>query len=192
MNPRIKTSLRGRRLGRVAWLDIARETLIETGIESVTIGSLARKLNATRPSFYYHFKDRAALLRDLVQYWEIHNTAPFEQAIKIEGGNGYEKFNRIINIWLEEKAYSPKFDSAMRDWARNSAYVARAVHRIDGKRIEILKSIYLELGFEESVAFIRARVTYFHQVGYYALGLSELRKDRHRLAPLYVDVLLGR
>lgn len=189
---RQNTPLRGRRLGRNAWLRVARETLIDTGIESVKIGSLARKLEATRASFYYHFDDRAALLRELLKYWEVHNTQPFVNAVMANSADGVTKFNRIINIWVEEKSYVPAFDSAVRDWARNSESVARVVKRVDRKRIDILKKIYVEIGYEEPAAFIRARVAYFHQVGYYTLGLGETRKARRRFVPLYVDVLLGR
>jgi hypothetical protein len=41
-------------------------------------------------------------------------------------------------------------------------------------------------------AHIRARVTYYHQVGYYALGIRESHKRRLNLMPRYVRALTGR
>jgi hypothetical protein len=62
---------------------------------------------------------------------------------------------------------------------------------VDRQRIDVLARICLDLGYDPQEAEIRARVTYFHQVGYYALGLKESRRVRRRLAPIYTRVLLG-
>ena len=64
--------------------------------------------------------------------------------------------------------------------------------QVDLRRIDILTQIFIDLDYEEDEAFIRARVAYFHQIGYLALGLNESRKTRRELAPVYLKVLLGR
>ena len=66
----------------------------------------------------------------------------------------------------------------MRDWARSSPQAARVVRRVDNRRIELIQRIFIDLGYDEPEAFVRARVTYFHQVGYYALGLGETKARR--------------
>ena len=38
---------------------------------------------------------------------------------------------------------------------------------------------------------MRARITYYHQVGYYAMGVSESTTIRRDLSPLYYSVLTG-
>ena len=40
-------------------------------------------------------------------------------------------------------------------------------------------------------AMVRARVVYFHQVGYYALGIDESRAERRRLISTYDRILTG-
>ena len=40
-------------------------------------------------------------------------------------------------------------------------------------------------------AHIRARITYYHQVGYYTLAVHESRRTRRRLSPMYALVLTG-
>jgi hypothetical protein len=45
------------------------------------------------------------------------------------------------------------------------------------------------LGPDESL--VRARVVYFHQIGYYALAIDESIEERVRLAPFYNEVLTG-
>jgi hypothetical protein len=38
---------------------------------------------------------------------------------------------------------------------------------------------------------MRARVTYYHQVGYYAMHVKERNERRLELAPYYADILTG-
>ena len=57
------------RLDRQDWLDAALTALLEGGIAGVTMERLAVGLGVTRGSFYYHFRDRAELLDELLDYW---------------------------------------------------------------------------------------------------------------------------
>jgi AcrR family transcriptional regulator len=185
---------RGKPLNRESWIAAARAEFLRGGIAGVKIGRLAERLGATRGSFYWHFTDRDDLLRALVLDWEATNTAPFERVLA-EGagaGNGLAEFAAIVDLWLSERTFSPAFDTAVRDWARHSKSVAAAVRRADLRRIEVLRRIFLDLGYRDPEALVRARVTYFHQVGYYALGLAEAPARRRKLAPYYVRVLVGR
>lgn len=179
------------RLRREDWIAAAREALIKSGVDNVKVEKLAHQLGVTRGSFYWHFKSRNELLDAVLADWEVNNTEPFDEALRSSDHNGVAEFERIAELWLEEKAYRPAYDSAIRDWARNSKRVARRIRRIDNRRIQIFEQIYLDLGYDSEEAFIRARITYFHQVGYYALGLGESKKERRRLAPLYIKILLG-
>lgn len=123
--------------------------------------------------------------------WEATNTAPFERILRA-GTNGEAEFQAVVDLWLSEAEYSPEFDSAVRDWARLDRGVAAAVRRADERRIEVLRRIFLDLGLVDPEALVRARVTYFHQVGYYALGLAESAERRRELLPYYLRTLLGR
>jgi hypothetical protein len=109
-----------------------------------------------------------------------------------EAGNGLAEFASIVDLWLSEREFSPAFDTAVRDWARQSKSVAAAVRRADLRRIDVLRRIFVDLGYRDPEALVRARVTYFHQVGYYALRLEETPARRRALAPAYVRVLIGR
>lgn len=192
MNARKKTPLRGRRLGRDAWILAARDALIEGGSEALKIGRLAKKLKAERGSFYHHFKGRDALLQELLEHWATTNSQAYNEALELEHGNGEAELAFINNMWLEESAFNPDYDAAVRDWARTDEEIAKTVRRVDRKRIDVLEQIFLNLGYRGDVALVRARVAYFHQVGYLALGLGESRRRRRELAPVYLDVLLGR
>ncbi len=190
----LRTSRGDRRglIGRGGWLLAGREALIRDGIAGVQVGKLARRLRVTRGGFYWFFNSRQHLLDELLRDWERTNTAAFEAVLREARGSGMAEFHALVEVWISESRYSPKWDSAIRDWARVARKVAAAVHRVDEERVRILKQIFLDLGYADDEAFVRARVCYFHQVGYYALGVRESRQARLKLLPLYVRILTGR
>jgi AcrR family transcriptional regulator len=180
-------------LAREDWVEAARIELIAKGVSAVKVGRLARNLRVTRGSFYWHFANHQELLRALLQLWEYSNTRPFEQALNREGAHlGYQEFIDIVNLYLEEDRYQPAFDTAVRDWARTSKAAAAAVRRVDARRIDILHRVFIDLGYEDPEALVRARITYFHQVGYYALDMQEDPDSRRALVPWYIRVLTGK
>ena len=65
----------------------------------------------------------------------------------------------------------------------------KAVQAVDGKRIAVIEQIFLDIGYKGMDTHIRARVTYYHQVGYYALGVHESRQRRRELLPYYAKAL---
>ena len=175
-------------LGPQDWLVAARVVLIAGGVASVKVERLARRLRVTRGSFYWHFRNRSQLLSELLRFWERANSNAFERALS---RNGLDDFLAFINVWMDEKDYSPAFDTAVRDWARTSREAADAVHRTDKRRVNILNRIFTDMGYAEAEALVRARITYFHQVGYYAIEIQEDPQRRRELAPVYVEVLAG-
>lgn len=178
-------------LGRAQWLDAARAALIEGGIERVKVDVLAKTLGVTGGSFYWHFRDRPELLAALLEHWRSANTTSWFDAVAGAGDDPLAQFEAIVAMWIEEIDFSPAYDSAVRDWARNSPEAEAAVREVDARRIELLAGIFRGFGYAPRHAHVRARVTYFHQVGYYALRIIETRAQRRRLKPLYYESLLG-
>jgi AcrR family transcriptional regulator len=179
-------------LGRPIWLDTARRALIEEGPAGVEINKLAKRLDSSRGGFYWFFKDRAQLLDELLSYWQRTSTVLFERILQLPGGSGMQKYSAMIDLWIDERQYDPKWDSAVRDWARTSEVVRKVVHDVDRKRIAVLEQIFKEIGYSGTEAHIRARIMYYHQVGYYAMGVQESKRERRALLPYYRKALTGR
>lgn len=177
-------------LSREDWIAAARQLLIECGIEHVRIGRLAQTLGVTRGGFYWLFKSRDELLDELLKDWVNTNTRPFEEILNSEH-KGVQELEALFDLWIDEVEYSPAYDSAVRDWARMSEPVARVVKEVDLHRINLMKTIFQDLGAPEDEALIRARIAYFHQVGYYILGLGETKEARTPTRPLYSKILAG-
>lgn len=178
-------------LDSAAWLLEARKLLIEGGVGAVKIGHLAAKLDVSRESFYWHFRNLDTLLNALIADWKSGNSAGYLALIDPEHRDGHAEFDALNQMWVDEKGYDPAWDAVMRDWARVSAKVARAVMQVDEMRIDLIRQMFLHMGLDELTALVRARIAYFHQVGYYTTDLGEPREERLRLHPLYVRFLTG-
>jgi AcrR family transcriptional regulator len=181
-----------RPLGREIWLDTARQALIEEGTAGVEINKLAKRMGSSRGGFYWFFKDRAQLLEELLAYWVQTSTQLFEQILQVPGHNGMEEYLAMTNLWVDENEYDPKWDGAIRDWARTAESVRKVVQAVDQKRIAVLCQVFNDMGYKGKEAQVRARVMYYHQVGYYAMGVQESRRKRRALIPYYRKVLTGR
>ena len=179
-------------LGRDIWLDTARKALVEEGTAGVEINKLAKRLGVSRGGFYWFFKSRKQLLDELLAYWADTSTILFERILQASGHDGMQAYKEITHLWINESEYDPKWDGAVRDWARTSAAVLKVVRSVDDRRIAYLEQMFLNLGYKGKDAQIRARIMYYHQVGYYALGVRESRKQRLDLMPFYTKALTGR
>jgi AcrR family transcriptional regulator len=179
-------------LGRTIWLETARRAFIEEGTAGVEVNKLAKRLGVSRGGFYWFFKSRKQLLDELLTYWADTSTVLFERVLQQNGGDGMREYRALVDLWVDEKEYDPKWDAAVRDWARTSRAVLKMVQRVDEKRISVLERIFQDIGYQGKEAHIRARITYYHQVGYYAMGVRESRKRRLELYPYYARVLTGR
>jgi hypothetical protein len=124
--------------------------------------------------------------------WEQGNSAAYHSLIDPDRRDGLREFHAMVQLWVEEGQFSPRWDSSVRDWARTSKKVARAVARVDKLRITIIRDMFLHMGYEEVEALVRARITYFHQIGYYTIAPRERPAERRKLVPIYERLLTGK
>jgi AcrR family transcriptional regulator len=178
-------------LSREAWIAAAIATLERKGIANVKIDRLSKQLKVTRGSFYFHFKDQKDLLGSLLEEWRQRNCLPFQSLRDVEVVDGAAFFDMVTGIWIREDPFSPRLDLAIRDWARSSAAIAREVRIQDDYRMSQLVRSFTALGYGQDESLIRARITYFQQVGYYATYFQEPPAERKRFRPLYTRILLG-
>ena len=175
------------RTDRSTWIDGARAALIKGGIAGVKVAPLAEAIGLTTGSFYWHFKDRGDLLAGLLEDWAATNTEALARACAIDDPDA--AIDALVEVWITEAGFSSAYDLAMRDWARVSKKVDVVVRRVDRARLAMIEGIFRRLGYDRHRANVRARVMYYHQVGYYALRIVEGRKLRHSLLPFYMEVL---
>jgi AcrR family transcriptional regulator len=172
------------------WIAEARQMLIEGGVAAVQINPLAARLKVTRGGFYWRFRNRKDLLDRLLEDWRGSNCRAFMMALE-RAGSPQERYRRLVRLLVDEKDFDPALDTAIRQWGTVDAEVRKIVNEVDNERINGFVKIFLEAGQESTEAMVRARVVYFHQVGYYALGIDESRAERRRLVSTYDRILTG-
>ena len=189
-----KRKVKGQRkeqLGKADWINAAKQILIKHGISEVKIEKIAAKLKVTIGSFYWHFSGRPSLYDAIIEDWLATNTKPLEQAVATAGDDPRQQYLAFFGVWVLERNFDPAYDNAVRMWARTSPAIANIVAKVEAERIEILFGIFKQFGFQHDEALMRARVTYYHQVGYYAMNIHEPTAKRISLAPDYAKILVG-
>ena len=79
----------------------------------------------------------------------------------------------VFKCWVDNVLHDPGLDFAIREWARRAPDVRRLVDQADDARVAALTEMYRRHEYGDPDAFIRARVLYFMQTGYYALEMQE-------------------
>jgi Bacterial regulatory proteins, tetR family len=173
------------------WLEAAKVVLIEEGIGFVRVDRLAKRLKVTRGGFYYHFKNHNALLEGLLKLWRSQNRFVPENLDVSSPLSACRTLQALTYSLIHEQGFDPQFDMAVREWARISVPVSEVVDEIDDQRVGSLRQIFIGLGYAEKEAEVRAKVFYYHQIGYYTVGTQESVRLRESNLPVYLSVLCG-
>lgn len=173
------------------WLSQALAILISDGVDAVLVLPLARKLKVSRSSFYWYFRNRKDLLDHLLQHWMSTNTAAIIEHAGRPSRTAVQGVLHIFECWVSETTYSPRLDIAVRNWATKSNAVRALVEKADDARLVAIRQMYQRHGFDEEDAFIRARILYYVQVGYYALELKETMEARLSHIEAYLRAFTG-
>ena len=171
------------RLNAADWTEEALEVLVHEGIGAVQITALARRLNVTRGSFYWHFDSRDALLDALLAEWRARNTGVMMGAIadtdRLDDG-----ILALFSVWVDHSRFHADLDQAIRDWARRDAALRKAVKAEDEARVTAIAGFFERHGYATQEAYIRARVIYFTQISYHALRMEDDETLTERLGYL--------
>ncbi|WP_442583638.1 TetR/AcrR family transcriptional regulator [Mesorhizobium sp. ASY16-5R] len=173
------------------WLNLALETLISDGVEGVRILTLGQRLDVSRSSFYWYFKSRQDLLDQLLDYWRNKNTRFIVERAKRPAASITQSVLNVFECWVDESLFNPRLDFAIRAWSRQSAAVHRVVDEADNERIDGIRDMFRRHDYSEEDAFVRARVLYFMQIGYYSLEIVEPMSSRLSLVPAYLRSFTG-
>jgi len=84
-----------------------------------------------------------------------------------------QAITNVYSSWVGIGQFNTHLDFAIRDWARRSGTVRRALDLSDDARIEAPFAMFKRFEFSTGEAEIRARVLYFTQIGYDALDQRE-------------------
>lgn len=169
---------------REDWLNLARAALVARGVSGVKIAALAAEMQVSRSSFYWYFRDRAALLEALLEDWETRNTAPLVALCEAPARSIAEGCCNFFRCFLDPALFDRELDFAVRGWARIAPEVRPRIEAADAARLDAVTAMFARHGYAAAEADARARILYFMQLGYHALEVAEPMDLRmSRLAP---------
>jgi len=179
------------RTTRQDWINIALDTLISEGVENIKVLLLAEKLNCARSSFYWYFKNRDDLLECLLDHWQATNTSAIVSKSVLPADSINHALVHVFTCWVDPNLFDSRLDFAIRDWARRSGSVRRALDISDAARLDALAAMFERFDFASAEAAIRARIVYFTQIGYHALDIRETIEQRMQQGQEYLYCMTG-
>ena len=153
---------------RENWLHAALAALVDGGVEAVRVEPLAAWLGVTKGSFYWHFKDRPALLAGLLDHWEANFTRGLIDEVSVLP-DAADRMRALARIAIETDAGgldNARAEMAMLAWAARDEQAAERQRQIDRIRIGYLESELKDLAVPQPA--LHARTIYHALIGTYA------------------------
>jgi len=161
------------RLGPDDWTRAAIGAIAENGARNVSVERLARELGTTKGSFYWHFKDRTALIDAALDRWERDFTDHvIDSMATIEDPR--RRFRALLETTFTDQP-GVTIDANLVADAGDSA-VGAALERAARKRLAFVERIFAEIGAPDAPD--RALLAFSAYV-----GLAQLRRTAPDLTP---------
>ncbi len=176
------------RTPRKAWIDAAQQALSSGGPDAIRIEALAASLGVSKGGFYWHFKDRRALLDEMLDSWE---KSMVEDVIAEVESEPVEPRDKLAHLFALASSVDFTVELAIRDWSRRDASVAARLRRIDGRRMAYLRLLFGQLCADDDEVEARSMLTYSLFVGSYFISAQHDGKSRVQVLQLAIDHLLS-
>lgn len=174
-------------MSRDDWLFCGLEVLRDSGVRSVKIDHLAHSLGVAKTGFYWHFKNRAELLKAMLAYWEREYTGVLVDNSLLATQPAKE---RLLTISQNIADYRlNEFDPAISAWARHDADVAALLEHTYAVRMVSIKAAFRELGFRGDELEMRTRLFVCYHLNEDAMFGPQIDSKAKRLRRLRVRLL---
>lgn len=177
------------RTPRGAWIEAALQALASGGPEAIRIEALAAKLGVSKGGFYWHFKDRAALLEEMLDSWEQSVVGDVIAEIESEPEEPRAKLRHLFALASSSPDLLP-IELALRDWARRDEEVAARLHRIDNQRMEYMRSLFGPICTDEDDVEARSFLAFSLFIGSNFIRAEHPGRSRSQVLQLGLDRLL--
>lgn len=177
------------------WIDAATDVLVSHGIDSVRVDLLAKRLQVTRGSFYWHFKDRNDLLTQVLQTWRRKSTEELTRRLETAHTDPAEQVRDVLSLPFRGRSAvrAAQIELALRDWARRDPVARQVMDESDASRLAYISQIFSSLGFGVLEARSRAFLLYSHVVAASQMTGAEAalpRDERNRFVEQLIQTPL--
>ncbi|MGW5347191.1 TetR family transcriptional regulator [Streptomyces sp. HUAS TT3] len=181
------------RTPRVKWIEEGLRALAAGGPEAVRIEALAQALGVSKGGFYGYFRNRGALLDEMLDTWERAVTEAVIEQVENGGGDARARLDRLFTLVAsigDEPATGVALDLAIRDWARREKGVAERLRRVDNRRMDYLRSLFREFCPDEDDVEVRCMLTFSVRLGSYVVAADHGARTRDEVMDLTRQWLL--
>ncbi|KUL33911.1 TetR family transcriptional regulator [Streptomyces sp. NRRL F-4489] len=175
------------RTPRRSWIEEGLRTLAAGGPDAVRIESLAQSLGVSKGGFYGFFRNRDALLTEMLDTWEREVTEAVIEAVESGGGDAREKLGRLFTLVASLRdgpVTGPAADLAIRDWARRDEAVAHRLRRVDNRRMAYLRSLFGSFCPDEDDVEARCLITFSLRIGGHVIAADHGGRSRAEVMEL--------
>lgn len=143
------------------WIETAIDVLAKEGMAGLRVEVLAKRCGVTKGSFYWHFKDRRALLDAVLQHWKTGRIRDIEKTTAVTPGRELEQLHYAIEVYgASRNRKGMSIELAVRDWARHDADAAAVVEAVDLYRLECTRKLFVAAGMSDADAKSRSLLLY--------------------------------
>ena len=150
----------GERLTKSVWIEHGLATLASEGPDAIKTGRMAKALEVSRGSFYWHFADIAEFRAELLSSWTSSTT---DQIIRDLGDHA--RSDRLTLLFKRAFGHDLGLEMAIRSWAANDRGVAGVVAEVDTRRISYIAGLLIDAGVDGNLAATRATFIYWAYLG---------------------------
>jgi AcrR family transcriptional regulator len=177
-----------------AWFKAVFVMVAENGVESVSVAALAKRLGATKGSFYWHFPDRESLLFAVLDRWRRMMTSDIKSFIAKAAGTPAGRLHRLLKVAISPRPHvlGGQIERSLHEWARHDPRVAAIMRSIDDGRLGYVRQLYIEAGLDEETADAYAFAHLCYVIGGRQLPLDGTRKDIERRIKIGDDLLISK
>lgn len=158
---RSRASSERTQLDPARWVDTAIDVLASDGVTGLRVEVLAKRCGVTKGSFYWHFKDRQALLDAVLLRWKEGRIRDIEKTTSVSPGQERDQLHFAIEVYgAVRNRKGMAIELAVRDWARHDAHAARIVESVDLYRLDCTRKLFVAAGMSDAEAKSRSLLLY--------------------------------
>jgi AcrR family transcriptional regulator len=179
-----------RGISKAEWLEAGLHALSEGGISAITVEGLAKALGIAKAGFYWHFKNRDDLLRQLLDYWLHEITEVASENPQLLALEPKARLAQLAEMILEYDL--TRYEIAIHQWALQDAGAARAVRKVNRIRLDYVRRAFSELGFTGDDLEMRTMLFVCYESMESPTFREISRKRRRKLIAKRIDLLTSR
>lgn len=153
-------------LTRADWAAAGLAALVDGGPDAVAVEPVAARLGATKGSGYWHFTDRADLLRAVLELWVQAHTVAIRERVQAGGGTPRARLSHLLGI-VSKAAEQSSADMLL--VASADPDVRAAVVEATQLRVAYVERLIREGGVPGEESRSRAVLAYAAYLGYASL-----------------------